>query len=294
VREQCLPHVEGYRRSQPVRVGNAAVGQTQVDIYGELADWACVYHRLGGPLDAHLTRILAGAADHVAAHWGEPDQGIWELRDAPRHHVHSKAFAWVALDRALRMLGPRPTWERARDGLLREILQHGVHARGHLVQAFGSEDVDAALLTLPLLDLPLEPALIARTVAMVQERLQSGAAVHRYLNADGLPGGEGAFLICSFWLVDALLFTGRADEARALFERLLPLANDLGLYAEQVQPADGSFLGNYPQAFTHLALVNSAVHLELHRHGGEAALRGMQADRAARAVKLTGAPDLRR
>ena len=162
------------------------------------------------------------------------------------------------------------------------------------MQAAASDAVDAALLTLPLLDLPLPPDLLARTVTAVQQQLQQDCFVHRYRNADGLPGGEGAFLICSFWLVDALLATGRADEARALFERLLGLSNDLGLLAEEVQVVDGSFLGNFPQAFTHLALVNSAVHLELHKHGGAAALQGTQADRAARAVRLTGARRLDR
>jgi GH15 family glucan-1,4-alpha-glucosidase len=290
VRESCLTHLEGYRGSRPVRVGNAAADQLQIDIYGELADWALAYHQLGGPLDAHLERIVRGAADHAARHWTEPDQGIWELRDAPRHNVHSKAFAWVALDRALRMLGANAQWEEARAGVLQWMLREGLDGAGtHLVQAQGSREVDAALLTLPLLDLPVDAGLLARTVAEVQERLQDDCFVRRYRNDDGLPGGEGAFLICSFWLVDALLATGRAGEARRLFERLLGLANDLGLFPEEVQPTDGSFLGNFPQAFTHLALVNSAVHLELHKHGGDAALRGTQADRAARAVRLTGA-----
>ena len=290
VGERCLAHAEGYRGSRPVRVGNAAAQQLQIDIYGELADWALAYQRLGGTLDEHLARIVRGAADHVAAHWAEPDQGIWELRAWPRHNVHSKAFAWVALDRAIRMLGPTPAWEQARAQVLQWILGQGLGPDGtHLVQAPGSEDVDAALLTLPLLDLPLQPGLLERTVTAVQQRLQDDCFVLRYRNADGLPGGEGAFLICSFWLVDALLVTGRAEEARRLFERLLGLANDLGLLPEEVQPADGAFLGNFPQAFTHLALVNSAVHLELHKHGGAAALRGTQADRAGRAVRLTGA-----
>jgi GH15 family glucan-1,4-alpha-glucosidase len=294
VHETLLAHVDGYRGSRPVRVGNAAVDQVQIDIYGELADWALASHELGAPLDERLARIVRGAADHVAQHWAEPDQGIWEVRDAPRHHVHSKAFAWVALDRALRMLGPQPHWEQARADVLRWILEHGVDpAGGHLVQAPGSADVDASLLTLPMLDLPLDPAMLARTVAAVQAQLQDDCFVQRYRNADGLPGGEGAFLICSFWLVDALLATGRAGEARALFERLLGLANDLGLLPEEVHAADGSFLGNFPQAFTHLALVNSAVHLELHKHGGDAALRGTQAERAGRAVRLTGAAGLR-
>ncbi|GAB3655291.1 glycoside hydrolase family 15 protein [Ramlibacter alkalitolerans] len=290
VGERCLAHVEGHRGSRPVRVGNAAAQQVQIDIYGELADWALAYQQLGAPLDEQLARVVRGAADHVARHWAAPDQGIWELRDAPRHNVHSKAFAWVALDRAIRMLGPQPAWEQARAEVLQWILRHGLHRGGtHLVQAAGSEQVDASLLTLPLLDLPLDAGLLARTVSAVQEQLQDDCFVLRYRNPDGLPGSEGAFLICSFWLVDALLATGRADEARRLFERLLGLSNDLGLFAEEVQAGDGSFLGNFPQAFTHLALVNSAVHLELHKHGGDAALRGTQADRAARAVRLTGA-----
>jgi GH15 family glucan-1,4-alpha-glucosidase len=290
VAEHCIAHAEGYRGSQPVRVGNAAARQVQIDIYGELADWALAYHQLGGALDEHLARIVRGAADHVAQHWRAPDQGIWELRDAARQNVHSKAFAWVALDRAIRMLGPNPAWEGARGELLQWIADHGLHRDGtHLVAAQGSEDVDASLLTLPLLDLPLDAGLLSRTVKAVEARLRDDCFVDRYRGGDGLPGTEGAFLICSFWLVDALLATGRADEARHLFERLLGLANDLGLFPEEVNATDGSFLGNFPQAFTHLALVNSAVHLELHKHGGDAALRGTQADRASRAVRLTGA-----
>jgi GH15 family glucan-1,4-alpha-glucosidase len=293
VPERCLDQLEGYQGSRPVRVGNAAVEQVQIDVYGELADWALVYQKLGGEVDARLERIVRNVADYAAQHWAEPDQGIWELRRPPRQHVHSKAFAWVALDRSLKLLGPHGAWEQARAGVLQELLQHGVDPTGsHLVQAYGEQELDAALLTLPLLDLPLSPPLLERTVEAVRARLQSGEYVHRYLNADGLPGGEGAFLICSFWLVDALLFTGRAEQARALFERLLLLANDVGLYPEEVQPGSGAFLGNFPQAFTHLALVNSAVHLELHKQGGDAALQGTQADRAARAVRLTGAPAL--
>jgi alpha,alpha-trehalase len=295
VAESCLAHLEGYRGSRPVRVGNGAVQQVQIDIYGELADWAFAYHRLGAPLDEHLARLVRGAADHVAQHWADADQGIWEVRGAPAQHVHSKAFAWVALDRALRMLGPDPAWERARSEVHQWILDSGVHRGGaHLVQAQGADDVDASLLTLTMLGLPLEPALLERTVRQVQQQLQDDCFVQRYRHPDGLPGSEGAFLICSFWLVDALLVTGRPAEARTLFERLLGLSNDLGLFPEEVDGANGSFLGNFPQAFTHLALVNSAVHLELHKHGGDAALRGTQADRAARAVRLTGAASLDR
>jgi alpha,alpha-trehalase len=290
VQEVDLPHLDGYRGSRPVRIGNGAMDQIQIDVYGELADWALAYQQLGGEVDDRLARIVTGLADYVVQHWAGPDQGIWELRREPRQHVHSKALAWVALDRALRIVGPNAAWQRARDAILQAILQHGLSPDGHhLVQAFGEDHMDASLLALPLLGMPLDPALLARTVDAVREQLQSGVHVRRYRTSDGLPGGEGAFLICSFWLVDALLFTGRAEHARKLFERLLELSNDLGLYSEEVQPGDGSFLGNFPQAFTHLALINSAVHLELHKYGGYAALRGTQADRAARAVKLTGA-----
>jgi GH15 family glucan-1,4-alpha-glucosidase len=283
--ERTLDHLDGYDGSRPVRVGNGAYRQKQLDIYGELADWALIYTSLGEPIDATLEAMIRSLADYVAAHWHEPDQGIWEMRGEPRHHVHGKAMAWVALDRALRLLGANSRWETARAEVLDAITAHGIHPQaGHFVQAFDERDVDAALLLLPLLNLPVDSDILARTVAAVDERLRTGDYVHRYLTPDGLPGGEGAFLICSFWLVDALLVLGRAEEARALFERLLAKANDVGLYAEEIDPASGMFLGNHPQGFTHLALINSAVHLQLYEKGGAAALAGTHADRARRAT----------
>lgn len=284
VDERELPHVAGYDGARPVRVGNGAYRQKQFDIYGEMADWALIYVALGGPLDDTLRSLVTGAADHVAAHWQEPDQGIWEMRGEALHHVHGKAMAWVALDRALQLLGPNEVWEKARAEILQAVVSQGVDSSGdHLVQAFATEDLDAALLLIPLLDVPLDKELLARTVLAVEARLRSDDYVHRYLSPDGLPGSEGAFLMCSFWLVDALLMVDRAHEARVLFERLLARANDVGLYAEEVDIADGSFLGNFPQAFTHLALINSAIHLQLHDAGGIAALAGNNADRAERA-----------
>lgn len=209
------------------------------------------------------------------------------MRGEPRPHVHGKAMAWVALDRALRLLGPNPVWEAARAEVLEAVSTRGVDPRGrHLVQAFDYPDLDAALLLITLLGMPLDPEMLARTVEAVEKQLRVGDYVHRYLTtADGLPGGEGAFLICSFWLVDALLICGRAEEARALFERLLTKANDVGLYAEEIDPVNGTFLGNYPQAFTHLALINSAIHLRLHEEGGAEALSGTHADRSKRAAE---------
>lgn len=285
--ERLLDHLEGHGGASPVRVGNAAYTQKQVDIYGELADWALIYQTLGGPFDSTLETMIREMANHVAEHWHESDQGIWEMRGEPRPHVYGKAMAWVALDRALRLLGPNPVWEAARAEVLKAVSTRGVDPRGgHLVQAFGCSDLDAALLLITLLGMPLEPEVLAHTVVAVEEQLRVGDYVHRYLSADGLPGGEGAFLICSFWLVDALLICGRAEEARALFERLLTKANDVGLYAEEVDPANGTFLGNYPQAFTHLALINSAIHLRLHEEGGAEALSGTHAERSKRAAEL--------
>lgn len=287
--ERNLDHLEGYYGSRPVRIGNAAYRQRQVDIYGEVADWALVYRALGEPLDATLEAMIRGAADHVTATWHLPDQGIWEMRGEPRHHVHGKTMAWVALDRALQLLGPDPSWEKARAALVTEILEHGIDPQaGHFVQAFEFHDLDAALLLIPLLNMPVEQGVSARTVAAVEQRLREGDYVHRYLTPDGLPGSEGAFLICSFWLVDALLAVGRAEEARALFDSLLLKANDVGLFAEEIDPESGMFLGNFPQAFTHLALITSAIHLQLYGDGGAAALAGTHADRARRAAGLIG------
>lgn len=207
------------------------------------------------------------------------------MRGEPRHHVYSKAMAWVALDRALRLLGSHPVWETARDHIFQAIVTQGIEPHdSYLTQAFGHDEPDAALLLIPLLGIPIDKVVLEQTVTAVEKRLRHGELVHRYLASDGLPGSEGAFLICSFWLVDALLTLGRAEEARALFERLLAKANDVGLYAEESDPTTGLFLGNFPQAFTHLALINSALHLQLYEDGGVAALAGTHADRARRAA----------
>lgn len=295
VDERELTHVAGYNGARPVRVGNGAYRQKQVDIYGEIADWALLYVALGGPLDDTLRSVVTGAGDHIAAHWQEPDQGIWEMRGDARHHVHGKAMAWVALDRALHLLGPNEVWEKARAEVLQAVVSQGVDSNGnHLVQAFGADDLDAALLLIPLLNIPLDKDLITRTVVAVEARLRSNDYVHRYQSSDGLTGTEGAFLMCSFWLVDALLMVGRAHDARVLFERLLGRANDVGLYAEEVDIADGAFLGNFPQAFTHLALINSAIHLQLYEAGGMAALAGNNADRAKRAAAMVNPARLTR
>ena len=286
--ERSLDHIEGYLKSRPVRTGNAAYCQQQIDIYGEILDWLFTLRAIGKPSDATQERMTREVADYVVAHWQEPDQGLWEMRAEPRHHVHSKLMCWVALDRALKLAGDNERWVNARDEILAAIRQHGVDPQGgHLTQAFGFKQTDASLLLACSLDLPLEKEVIVRTIEAVEEEVRVGDYVRRYLTHDGLPGSEGAFLICSFWLVDALLFAGRSDEARALFERLLAKSNDVGLYAEEIDPGSEAFLGNFPQGFTHLALINSALRLLLHEQAGKAALTGSHAERTKRAARAT-------
>ena len=285
--ESELTHLDGYAGSRPVRVGNGAYHQRQMDVFGEVLDWADMYTAIGGGLNRASRRMLAGLADFVAAHWHEPDQGLWEMRGPPRHHVHSKIMSWVALDRAEKVLGKRASWTTARDALEQEIKAKGVGEAGNLLQAYDSGGLDAAALMTPLLGFPLARETLEATVRAIQTRLRTGDLVHRYCGDDGLEGNEGAFLICSFWLVDALLVLGRAEEAETLFDRLIAQANDVGLFAEEIEPRQGAFLGNFPQAFTHLALIASASHLGLCRRGGCAALSGTYADRAGQLVGAT-------
>jgi GH15 family glucan-1,4-alpha-glucosidase len=286
--ERSLDHLTGYGESRPVRVGNGAAEQYQLDVFGEVLDWAELRVALGGGLSRDKRGLLAGIADHVCRNWHRPDQGLWEVRSHPRDYVHGKAMAWVALDRAARLLGERPEWRRERERIVAAILEQG--CRGdppYLTQAFGTGETDAALLQLPLFGLPIDENVIAATVRRVEKELRSGPFVHRYRGEDGLGGSEGAFLITSFWLVDALLMVGRAEEARSLFEELLGHANDVGLYSEEIDPRTGDFLGNFPQAFTHLALISSATLLHLYDIKGAKALHGTHAERARRLVGAT-------
>ena len=289
LREEELTHLEGYRGSRPVRVGNGAHGQLQIDVFGEMLDLARIRTRLGAALNPRERMLLADLADEVVRVWRSPDAGLWEARSRPRHHAHSKLMAWVALDRAADVLGPRPTWTRAAREVHAALCEAGAR-RGFLegVLPFdgepGGEGMDASLLLAPAHGVPLPAGVLDRTVREVEAALRRGDFVRRHGGADGLAGGEGAFLMCSFWLVDALLSTGRGEEAEALFDRLCGLGNDVGLFAEEADPTTGAHLGNTPQAFTHLALIASAVNLELWRKGGMDAIAGGYADRAGRAA----------
>ncbi len=268
-----LPHLDGHRGSRPVRIGNGAAGQTQLDCYGQLLESAWLYGRIGGELTESNWRALGGFADVVCRRWREPDHGIWEMRDDPRHFLHSKLHCWMALDRAVRLAKSRGganaagRWSRERDAI-RDALLEDADGRGWFSQAWGSDAPDASALVVPALGfLPSRDPRVLRTLEVVAKELGDGALLHRYRSGDGLEGGEGAFLLCSFWLVDALAHAGRVGEAEGVLARLLELANDVGLFAEEALPETGELLGNFPQAFTHMAVVTSCAHVEAARHG---------------------------
>ena len=264
--EKSLP-LGGYRGSQPVRIGNGAAGQTQLDVYGEVLDAAGELVRFTGTLDRDEGKRFAEIAEHVCRVWREPDAGIWEVRGDPAHFTQSKMMCFVALDRACTLEergfldGDRERWARERD-LIREFIETRCYSdeKRRYTRSADDEALDAALLlgVIARYDDPNSPQLL-RTVDAIRRELARGPLVHRYLTDDGLPGEEGAFLACSFWLAEAYARQGRVDEASELIDELVGLANDVGLYAEEVSPESGDFLGNFPQALTHLALINAAV-----------------------------------
>ncbi len=276
--ERLLPEVElghlaGHRGSGPVRVGNRAAGQTQLDSYGQLLEAAHGFAAAGGELTASNGEFLTRVADLTVTSWRQPDHGIWEIRDEPRHFVHSKLNCWVALDRAVHLArvghlsGPVDRWERERD-LLADWLRTEGSPDGWFVQAGGRNVADAAALLVPALGfLPVAHPDVVRTVETVTRDLSDGTLVHRYLDPDGMEGPEGAFLLCSFWLLDCHIHAGRLDEADELIQSLLGMANDVGIFSEMVDPATGEALGNTPQAFTHMAVVTSADALTAARQG---------------------------
>lgn len=270
--ERTLP-LDGYRGSRPVRIGNGAAGQLQLDAYGELLDAAFVYVNEGHRLGRDTARDLAGIADFVCAHWREPDSGIWEVRARPRHHTQSKAMCWVALDRAMRManMGRLPAkhaerWSTEAAEIRRFIDEHCWSAKkGSYVWYAGAKELDASLLLMAIMryDAPDSPRLRG-TVDTVRRELASGALLYRYTGDDGLAGREGAFACCSFWLAEALAIAERRKDAGDLMDELLRLANDVGLYAEEMEPRTHEFLGNFPQGLVHLALISAALTMGAH------------------------------
>jgi GH15 family glucan-1,4-alpha-glucosidase len=277
----------GYEGSAPVRIGNAAVAQCQNDVFGEVIDAFRLGRQAGLDFDRHTAKLIEQMLKHLERNWRNPDEGIWEVRGPRRHFVHSKVMAWVAFDRGIRMaqmgLGGVSDatirrWLDARDAIHAEVLELGYdQARGTFTQSYGSTELDAAVLLIPDVGfLPGDDARVVSTVRTIMRELTSNDMVLRYsqpgglsadgLSADGLPGTEGAFLACSFWLVNALHQIGAEAEATALFERLLSLRNDLGLLSEEYDTRYSRQVGNSPQAFSHVPLIIAALNLDQHAH----------------------------
>ena len=270
--EYEVPWLAGYEASAPVRVGNAAHGQRQLDVYGEVIDAFYAGRRLGLSPDASSWALECKLVAHLETIWGQPDDGIWEMRGPPRHFTHSKVMAWVAFDRIVRSAeefgldGPVAHWKAVRDHIHADICRQGYNAAlGSFVQSYGSDRCDASLLMIALVGfLPAADPRVVGTVAEIERQLLRDGFVLRYdtgPGADGLPPGEGAFLACSFWLADNYVLQGRIEEARALFGRLVALSNDVGLLAEEYDPVRQRQTGNFPQAFSHLALIGTAHNL---------------------------------
>jgi GH15 family glucan-1,4-alpha-glucosidase len=269
--EHVLDHLTGYEGARPVRVGNDAYRQVQHDVWGALLDSVYLHTRSRDSLDERVWPILKHQVEMAIAHWREPDRGIWEVRGEIKHFTSSKMFCWVACDRGARLAEIREDWEHAKrwraaaDEIHADICEHGVDERGVFVQHYDGPALDAALLLMPLLRfLPPDDERVVATVNAIAEELTEDGLVLRYRTEetdDGLSGREGTFLICSFWLVSALCEIGELDRARNLCERLLGYASPLGLYAEEIDPETGRHLGNFPQAFTHLALINAVMHV---------------------------------
>ena len=271
-----LPWLPGYESSTPVRVGNAASEQLQIDVFGEVVDALYQARAHGLAFERTMWDVQIVLLDYLERIWREPDEGIWEIRGERRHFVHSKVMAWVAFDRAVRSVeehgapGPVDRWGALRDEIHADVCAHGYDEElGSFAQSYGAKELDASLLLIPLVGfLPASDPRVRGTIDAVERELMVDGYVLRYrttnAGVDGLPAGEGVFLPCSFWLVDCLELVGRHDDAHALFRRLIALANDVGLISEEYDPKAKRLLGNFPQAFTHLALVNSAFNVLPH------------------------------
>jgi GH15 family glucan-1,4-alpha-glucosidase len=272
--ERMLEHFEGYRQSAPVRVGNDAYNQLQLDVYGEVLETAYLWsrhHTIGEGTWTTLQRLV----DWVAEHWRRPDSGIWEVRAGEQHYVMSKVMCWVALDRGIRLAeefslpASLDRWVEERDAVRADIMANGwSDEKQSFVQYYGTTALDASTLVIPLVGfLPPDHPRVIGTINAIMRELTSDdqELVYRYRNDDGLEGGEGVFSICTFWLAHALILAGNVEHAERIFQRMLKHANHVGLYSEELSPISGEFLGNFPQAFTHIALINCAHALEVWR-----------------------------
>ena len=287
--ESTLDHLSGYRDSRPVRIGNGAATQRQLDIFGEVTSSAYLHYVGQQHPDTNVSNspahpdqetwtVLRSFVDRAAQRWQLPDEGIWEVRGGPRQFLYSRLMCWVALDRGIKLAereklqAPLEHWHQTRDAIKKAILEKGYSERvGAFTQSFGSDALDASALVIPWIGfLPPSDRRVRSTVDRIRKDLTADGLVYRYQSTDGLPGGEGTFTLCSFWLVRALALEGRVDEAHDLFDKVMGYANDVGLFSEEIDARDGAALGNFPQGFTHLGLVGAAVDLaKSAKHGGE-------------------------
>jgi GH15 family glucan-1,4-alpha-glucosidase len=283
--EYEIPWLSGYEGSRPVRIGNAAYSQPQLDIYGEILDAFHVgrIHKIGPSNEAW--RVAKTLLNALESEWQRKDNGLWEVRGAAQHFTHSKVMAWVAADRAVKAVerydreGPVEKWRSLRDTIHEDVCRNGFDAeRNTFVQYYGGTALDASLLMMPLVGFlpPRDPRVVGTVEAIRRELVHDGLVIRyaTHTGVDGLPGGEGTFLACSFWLADALAMMGRTKEARDLFERLLDLRNDVGLLAEEYDPIGRRQLGNFPQAFSHIGLINTAHNLTTRRGPAEERAKG--------------------
>jgi GH15 family glucan-1,4-alpha-glucosidase len=264
-----LDHLSGYRNSAPVRIGNAAVNQKQLDVYGELVNAFYETRRMGEGVSPEDWHYICTVADHVCQIWNTTDFGIWEVRGGPRHFTYSKLMCWVALDHSIKMAeergfeAPLEKWKKTSEEIRQAILDRGFSQKlNSFVQSYDSETLDATSLLIPVMGfLPPDDPRVQGTIEATLEHLTTNGMVYRYLGDDGLPGQEGTFVLCTFWLVDALILSGQVERAEELFLNVLKYTSPLGLLAEEIDPVSGHQLGNYPQAFSHIGLMNSAMRL---------------------------------
>ena len=294
--EYEVPWLPGYEKSAPVRIGNAAAKQFQLDVYGEVMDTLHLARAAGLPPEPEAWKVQIALLKFLESHWELPDDGLWEVRGPRRHFTHSKVMAWVAFDRAIKdaeqdgLEGPIDRWRQVRDAIHAQVCDQGFdRRRNSFVQSYNSTYLDASLLLIPQVGfLPADDPRVIGTIAAIESTLVVDGLVLRYSTAievDALPPGEGAFLPCSFWLVDGYVLTGRRQEGEALFERLLSLSNDVGLFAEEYDVRGTRMLGNFPQALTHMALVNTARLLSIPEH--EARGAGARGERPCTAAQST-------
>ncbi len=291
--EYQIAWLPGYKGAAPVRIGNAAARQFQLDVYGEVMDTLHLARAAGLAPEPEAWKVQIALLKHLESHWKLPDEGLWEVRGPRRHFTHSKVMAWVAFDRAIKdaerygLKGPVRHWRKLRSAIHAQVCKKGFDARRNsFVQCYGSKHLDASLLLIPQVGfLPADDPRVIGTIAAIERGLVIDGLVSRYstsTHVDGLPAGEGAFLPCSFWLADSYVLTGRRAEAKALFERLLALSNDVGLFAEEYEARAQRMRGNFPQALTHMALVNTARLLSMPRHEAQgASARGERPSAAA-------------